>query len=48
MDSETRDLREVADLRQVIERHMTELAATRATTSELHRREELLSRILTS
>lgn len=41
MDSETRDLREVADFRQVFEPHIAELAATRATTSELHQLEEL-------
>jgi GntR family transcriptional regulator, transcriptional repressor for pyruvate dehydrogenase complex len=41
MDSETRDLREVADFRQVLEPHIAELAATRATTSELHRLEQL-------
>jgi GntR family transcriptional repressor for pyruvate dehydrogenase complex len=41
MDSGTRDLREVADFRQVFEPHIAELAATRATTSELHQLEEL-------
>ncbi len=41
MDSEARDLREVADFRQLFEPHIAELAATRATTSELHQLEEL-------
>ena len=41
MDSTTRDLREVADFRQVFEPHIAELAATRATTSDMHQLDEL-------
>jgi GntR family transcriptional regulator, transcriptional repressor for pyruvate dehydrogenase complex len=41
MDNDMRELREVADFRQVLEPHIAELAAVRATTSELHQLEEL-------
>jgi GntR family transcriptional repressor for pyruvate dehydrogenase complex len=41
MDSGTRALREVADFRQMFEPHIAELAAARATTSELHQLEQL-------
>jgi GntR family transcriptional repressor for pyruvate dehydrogenase complex len=41
MDRTTRHLREVADFRQVFEPHIAELAAARATTSDMHRLDEL-------
>jgi GntR family transcriptional repressor for pyruvate dehydrogenase complex len=41
MDTTTRDLREVADFRQVLEPHVAEVAAGRATASDVHQLEEL-------
>src|SRR3954468_12284006 len=41
MDTTTRYLREVADFRQVLEPHVAEVAATRATASDVHQLEEL-------
>jgi GntR family transcriptional regulator, transcriptional repressor for pyruvate dehydrogenase complex len=41
MDTTTRDLREVADFRQVFEPHIAELAALRATISDMHQLEEV-------